>query len=158
MKKFILSAIAAISFVGFANAEVLTGNFNTGRDEESDNSSSLDVRFHACDDNADLTCMSVIRSVAADGSTNEGVMSPPTKNFDPNNGADFELTGALVLKNLRYVGLKDGQHRWEGGLFYNAATNKEFNGVFVQTRDDGGLDVGGCVLIFCQTSTFTALN
>ena len=100
MKKIILAAIAALSFASFASAEVLTGNFNTGRDEESDNSSSLDVRFHACDDNPDLTCMSVIRSVAADGSTNEGVMSPPTKNFDPNNGADFELAGALILKGL----------------------------------------------------------
>ena len=41
MKKFILAAIAALSFASFASAEVLTGNFNTGRDEESDNSSSL---------------------------------------------------------------------------------------------------------------------
>ena len=34
MKKFILAAIAALSFASFASAEVLTGNFNTGRDED----------------------------------------------------------------------------------------------------------------------------
>ena len=152
MKKFFVAA-AMLGMAAMAQAQVLNGTFNSGRDEQTENSSSMDIRFGACEYDSSLTCAWAVRSVAADGSTNEGVMLEPSDNFDPNDGQPFEMAGALLLTGLS----PDGEGRWAGGLFYNPATGREFDGVYARLTDSGDIDVGGCILIFCQDTTFTKL-
>lgn len=158
MKKLVLLFIATIGAVSLSHAQVLTGVFNSGRDEESDAVTTMDMEFHACDYDPTLTCGTALRSVLPNGETNEGVMLSPSENFDPNNGQDFEMAGAVILRGLQYNGKRSGLMRWKGGLFYNPATGDEFDGVFVHELENGNLAVGGCVLIFCQESTFTRID
>ena len=158
MKKLVLLFIATFWAVSLGHAQVLTGVFNSGHDDQSDAVTTMDMEFHACDYDPTLTCGTALRSILPNGETNEGVMLSPSENFDPNNGQDFELAGAVILRGLQYNGKRSGLMRWKGGLFYNPATGAEFDGVFVNQLENGDLAVGGCVLIFCQEATFTKID
>ena len=132
-----------------ALAEPLTGLYNTGFSElEGAGEASLNIRFHACDDDAKLTCATVIE-----------VLKPVP------GAPDIIPDGRPILGLTMITGLKDkGNGKYRGGrvIAVDMSVKEQQMKVFglkLTNLFDGTLEAKGCLGPICpRTMIWTAID
>ncbi len=136
----LLATVAASAVAAQAQAEALSGDFNTGPSlEEEANGASLNIRFHPCTDNVTLTCATVLEAVEPGGLSGRSVL--PTG--DP-------VVGFVFIRDLEAKG--GGEYR--GGKI--AAIDESlikgkmiWYGIKIDDKFDGTLAATGCLGFVC---------
>ena len=148
--KFLLFAVSAVLLAGApAAAAPLTGVYNTGAsDVDGAEDASLNIRFHACKDDAARTCATVVEVVNP---------APDAKKHLPDSSP---IVGFTMIK-----GLKDkGEGKYRGGKI-NAIDESiadgemKWYGLKVTNQFDGTLKAKGCLGPICpRTMIWTAVE
>lgn len=81
--------------------------------------------------------------------TPEGQPKHDEHNPDPKL-RDRPIIGLMMIRDFHSV----GSGRWEGGKIYDPHSGKTYNSK-LRAAPDGTLKVDGCVMMFCQTQTWT---
>ena len=123
MKKVLLAL--ALVLPGFANAETLTGVFQT---EPGDTGGFLHVAMAPCADNAELTCGTILRAYAADRTQDN----------------EYEHLGKPIVWAME--GLSNG--KWGGGKIWAPDRDKTY--ASKMSLNGNILQVKGCVAFICR--------
>lgn len=141
------AAVIAVGSFSAAMATTIEGTFNTGQSEmENSGGGALEVKFHPCADDPQLSCGTVVR-IVDQADPNEPAVMP--------DGSD--LLGFVMVTGLKHKG--DGQYR--GGKI-NAVDESidkgemAWYGVKVDVLDDGRLKLKGCVGFVCPRTLYWA--
>ena len=121
-----------------ASDDGITGLWATG-------SAGGKVEIYACDDG--LCGRLVDASVLQENPDQRDV-----RNSDPDL-RDRPLDGLVVLHDFT-----GGPREWRGGPVYDPQTGDGANAGRLRLRDDGSLEVKGCVAFFCRTRVWTRLD
>ena len=138
---FLMAAVAPAGL----SAETLEGVFNTGRSEvNTDETGTLDVKFHPCADDPALSCGSVVR------------INDPA---DPDNPRDMPdgspVLGFTMITDLKY----EGEGRYRDGRInaIDESIDKDkmiWYGVKIDALDDGRLKLKGCLAFLCPRTMY----
>jgi hypothetical protein len=136
----LLAALAICAAPASALGEAISGDFNTGPSPEKETvGASLNIRFHPCADEPELTCATVLEAVEPNGPSGRTILP----NGDP-------IVGFVVVKGLKPEG--DGKFR-DGKI---AALDQSmikgkmiWYGLKVDDNFDGTLAATGCLGFIC---------
>lgn len=145
----LLPVVLALLIASVATpANAIEGVYNTGQtaDEDGAEGETLDIKFHVCDDNADRICATVINVRNA----TEALTLPdgrPVIGFTMITGLQEKSAGQFRKGRINAVdeSIRKGKMKWYG--------------VKVDERDDGALEVRGCVARICpRTMVWTPVT
>jgi uncharacterized protein (DUF2147 family) len=106
------------------------------------------VRVAPCRDHADLLCGEVVW--LKDPQDPDGG-SPKHDRHNPDPALrQRPILGLAIVRDFHAA----GPGRWEGGKIYDPHTGKTYDSK-LQAAPDGTLTVDGCVMMFCQSQTWT---
>ncbi len=146
VKRYLFLTAMTIGVVMALPANAIEGVYNTGVSDDEGDQQSLDVKFHPCEGDAALTCATVIHVRN---------MTDPLVLPD-----DRPVIGFTMIKNLKKKG--DGRYRKGRINAVDESIRKgkmKWYGVKVDTRDDGALEVRGCVANVCpRTMVWTPVD
>jgi uncharacterized protein (DUF2147 family) len=105
------------------------------------------VRVAPCRDHADQLCGEIVWVRAPSGAGGP----PKTDEHNPDAKLrDRPLIGLRVIRDFHVA----EAGRWEGGKIYDPHTGKTYASK-MRLAADGTLKVDGCVMMFCQSQTWT---
>ena len=105
------------------------------------------VRIAPCPAQADRLCGEIVWLSAPTGP--DGKPKLDEKNSDAKLRSR-PLIGLTMIRDFRAA----GPGRWEGGKIYDPKSGKTY-GSKMRVTPDGALKVDGCVLMICQSQTWT---
>jgi uncharacterized protein (DUF2147 family) len=104
------------------------------------------VRIGPCPGRSDQLCGQIVWVHPRPG---EEAAKTDIHNADPKL-RDRPILGLPLIRDFRAA----GPGRWEGGKIYDPRSGKTYNSK-MQLMSGGELKVEGCVMMFCQTQTWT---
>jgi len=150
MKAFKGVAASLMASALFATtAQALDGVYNTGRSDETGDSSTLDVKFHPCADNAERFCGTIVAvHNPADG---------PGGDVLPDGSP---VVGFAMIKDLENKG--EGEYRSGEINAIDESLEKGkmvWYGVKIDDPADGTIEVRGCLAFICpRTMIWTRVD
>jgi uncharacterized protein (DUF2147 family) len=108
------------------------------------------VRVAPCGDHADRLCGEVVWLQSPRGEDGQ------PKRDEHNPDAKLRSRPIIGLQMIRDF-KPAGPGRWEGGKIYDPHTGKTYASK-MRAASDGTLRVDGCVLMFCQSQTWTRVG
>ena len=138
MKTFITSLITLLLFSSSLPAEVVTGTFQTEKNEEGN---YLHVKFNACSTDKSKTC-GTIKTAFRKGSKN----------------SSYENLGKLIVWDM----IDKGNGQYANGKIWDPSSNNDDGSKKIynskMTLSGNTLSVSGCILIFCKAQNWTRVN
>ena len=104
------------------------------------------VRIGACAGHADELCGEIVWAHPRPG---EEASKTDVHNPDPKL-RERPILGLPLIRDFRAA----GPDRWDGGKIYDPRSGKTYNSK-MRLTPAGDLKLDGCVLMFCQTQTWT---
>lgn len=138
------SLILAAATLGLAAAPALAADGPEGLWLVQDHTAK--VRIGPCAAHADKLCGEIVWAHPKPG---EEAAKTDIHNPDPKL-RDRPIVGLPLIRDFRAAGVG----RWEGGKIYDPRSGKTYNSK-MQLTASGELKVDGCVMMFCQTQTWT---
>ncbi|CAN7404931.1 DUF2147 domain-containing protein [Phenylobacterium sp. LjRoot225] len=107
------------------------------------------VRVAPCQEGADRLCGEIVWLKAPLEDDGSGQPRRDKRNPDPALRRR-PILGLTIIRDFRPA----GPGRWEGGKIYDPKSGKTYTSK-MRLAPDGALRVDGCVLVFCQSQTWT---
>ena len=149
MRRLTLAAqtlvILALAILGFAAAPALAADPAEG--VWLVQAKDAKVRVGPCPGAAARLCGDIVWLQTP--KTPEGQPKHDEHNPDPKLRAR-PIIGLMMIRDFR----SSGAGRWDGGTIYDPHSGKTYKSK-MRVAADGTLKVDGCVLMFCQTQTWT---
>ena len=138
MKTFFISFIALLFFSASLQAEVVTGTFQTEKNEEGN---YLHVKFGECPKDKNKTC-GTIKTAFRKGKKN----------------SNYENLGKLIVWDM----IDKGDNQYANGKIWDPSSNNDDGSkkIYNSKMNLSGntLSVSGCILIFCKAQNWTKVN
>ena len=138
MKTFFISFIALLFFSASLQAEVVTGIFQTEKNEEGN---YLHVKFGECPKDKNKTC-GTIKTAFRKGKKN----------------SSYENLGKLIVWDM----VDKGDNQYANGKIWDPSSNNDDGSkkIYNSKMNLSGntLSVSGCILIFCKAQNWIKLN
>ena len=138
MKTFFISFIAILLFSTSLQADVVTGTFQTEKNEEGN---YLHVKFGPCSKDKSKTC-GIIKTAFRKGTKNKS----------------YENLGKLIVWDM----IDKGNGQYTNGKIWDPSSNNDDGSkkIYNSKMNLSGntLSVSGCILIFCKAQNWTKIN
>ena len=138
MKTFFISFITLLFFSASLQADVVTGIFQTEKNEEGN---YLHVKFGACAKDKNKTC-GTIKTAFRKGAKNSG----------------YENLGKLIVWDM----IDKGNGQYANGKIWDPSSNNDDGSKKIynskMSLSGNTLSVSGCILIFCKAQNWTKVN
>ena len=138
MKTFFISFIAILFFSASLQADVLTGTFQTEKNEEGN---YLHVKFGQCSKDKSKTC-GTIKTAFTKGAKNKS----------------YENLGKLIVWDM----IDKGNGQYTNGKIWDPSSNNDDGSKKIynskMSLSGNTLSVSGCILIFCKAQNWSKIN